>query len=476
MRLYISIVSLVMSALFLGCVNKANDTDNDYAYFGGEIVNPQSDYIILTKDEKPIDTIMLDGRNRFMYKIDHVEEGLYSFYHGGELQMMMLEPMDSLLIRLNTMEFDESLVFSGIGAKRNNFLINDFLDNEKTKQRLYSYCQLSPDDYIAHIDSVKSAKLQKLNDFVSKYGASNMFKDFVKTNADYSYYSSKEIYPFLHRGKNKREILASLPANFYDFRKNIDYNDEKLKDHFLYRAFLRYSFNTEALQEHLSHTDKDSFGRTSLCYNMDKLKLIDSLVQNPKMKDDLLYYFTINYLTQCKNMGNNQKVLNYFLTKSHNPKNNHTLERFNASVQKLQVGNDFPNIALVNYNNNDVQINDVIKQPTVISFWSNDYFNHFRESHFKVRELQKKYPEINFIMINIDGLSNTEKSKLALKQNRFGYRNEYYLKDPKKSTEDLAVYPMTKTFLVNHNDKIVNNNTNIFSVHFEEQLLGLINQ
>ena len=79
-------------------------------------------------------------------------------------------------------------------------------------------------------------------------------------------------------------------------------------------------------------------------------------------------------------------------------------------------------------------------------------------------------------MINIDGLLHTGRSKLALSKNRFGYKNEYHLKYPEASAETLAVYPMTKTFLVNPDDKIVNNNTNIFSVRFEDELLGLINQ
>ena len=464
-----------MSILFLGC-NKTNEINNSHAFIGGEIINPLTNYIILTKDETTIDTIKLDGRNRFTYKLDYVEEGLYSFHHRGESQMMMLEPNDSLLIRLNTLEFDESLVFSGIGSKRNNFLINDFLENEKANQRLYGSCQLSPENYVKHIDSVKTAKLEKLDNFEKKHGASQTFKDFVKTNTEYGYYSSKEIYPFLHRGKNKKEILESLPDDYFNYREHINYNDESLKDPFLYKSFLLYSFNTAALQEHLKHSGHDIFGRTSLCYNLDKLKLIDSLVTNPKMKDDLLYYFTKNYLTKCQDVEKNDKVLNYYLTKSQNQNHNERLKRFHVSVQNLKVGSDFPNVELVNYNNDHVKINDVINQPTVISFWSNTYYNHFRESHFKIKELKQKYPEVHFIMINIDGLVDTGRSKLALNKNRFGYKNEYHLKYPKTSAETLAVYPMTKSFLVNPNDKIVNNNTNIFSVRFEDELLGLINQ
>jgi hypothetical protein len=40
----------------------------------------------------------------------------------------------------------------------------------------------------------------------------------------------------------------------------------------------------------------------------------------------------------------------------------------------------------------------------------------------------------------------------------------------------LAIYPMTKALIIDNRKKIVNNNTNIFAINFEEQLLGLINR
>ena len=43
----------------------------------------------------------------------------------------ILQEGDSILIRLNTKEFDESLVFSGQGSEINNFLIEMFLAHEE---------------------------------------------------------------------------------------------------------------------------------------------------------------------------------------------------------------------------------------------------------------------------------------------------------------------------------------------------------
>ena len=69
-------------------------------------------------NDKAIDTLFLDENNRFHHIIENLNSGLHSFYHAGEEQFMVLEANDSVMLRLNTLDFDESLVFSGKGAKK----------------------------------------------------------------------------------------------------------------------------------------------------------------------------------------------------------------------------------------------------------------------------------------------------------------------------------------------------------------------
>ena len=42
------------------------DVEDYTAYFGGEVINPQSNYVLFLKDNKVIDTIFLDKNNRFL--------------------------------------------------------------------------------------------------------------------------------------------------------------------------------------------------------------------------------------------------------------------------------------------------------------------------------------------------------------------------------------------------------------------------
>ncbi len=109
--------------LTFGCKTKSA-SDGDVAFLGGEIVNPKNKSVVLyNTDGKVVDSFKLDVNNRFKHKFKNLNPGLYSITHGGEYQLVLLEPNDSVMFRLNTYDFDESLVFTGKGAKKNNYLI-----------------------------------------------------------------------------------------------------------------------------------------------------------------------------------------------------------------------------------------------------------------------------------------------------------------------------------------------------------------
>lgn len=473
MKKYVTL--LFFSLTLLCCKKNTSDVNYNYTYLGGEIINPTTNYIVLSKNKTTIDTLLLDNINRFSYKINDLTPGLYTFRHGGEYQIILLEPQDSLLLRLNTLDFDESLVYSGRGAKKNNYLINEFLNNEQEEKYIIQLCQLKATSFQKHIDSLKNKKLNALNKFNTKYNPSNLFKKIIENNINYNYYSSKEVYPFVHLGQNKAAILNKLPNDFYDYRKDINYNDAFLNEHHTYHRFLRYNLSNLSLKKHDKHDTNAFFNRESLCYNLDRLNLIDSLITNTDIKDDLLFHFAMGYLSKSDNAKNNNKLLKSYLSKSKSEIGKFKIAQYTKSTNLLREGENLPEIEIIDYNNNYTDLKALISKPTVLSFWSQKYFEHFKESHYKLKELKRKYPEVRFIAINIDEFS-LEKSKKILESEGFIGSNEFKLKTPDEALNRLAIYPMTKTILVDKDTKIINKNTNIFSIGFEEQILGLINK
>ena len=107
---------LLICTLFyfiLSC-NIWEDKRSLVTYVGGEIVNPKCDYVYFLKDDQLLDSVPLDNNNKFLFETKNIEAGLYTFSH-VEFQVFYLNPGDSLMLRVNTLDFDESLSFTGMG-------------------------------------------------------------------------------------------------------------------------------------------------------------------------------------------------------------------------------------------------------------------------------------------------------------------------------------------------------------------------
>lgn len=471
MKLY-SIAILALFTVF-GCKNNTKET-GDYAYIGGEIINPSNDYVLLydTKDE--VDTLYLDQNNRFFRKIPNFEPGLYTFIHGGEYQWILLEPKDSLLLRLNTLDFDGSLVFTGNGARKNNYLIKTFLENEADNRKFRFLYQLDPERFEQVLDSIRKSKLEELHEFLSQKEYSDLFKAIAETSINYNYYANKEIYPFGYYGYGNLIHYKDLPDDFYDFRKNIDYNLEGLSEFYSYNRFLYYHFNNLALQKfYKTKTHQDLFNNKSLVYNLEKLNLIDSLVSSKIIKNNLLKSTTRDFISTSWDSIETQQVLNSFLQKTSSEKDKEIIYGWVYSMKGLRRGNKLPSLTLVDYNDNDVSLDSIITKPTVIYFWSSSLPLLMRNSHYKVSQLMTKFPDIDFIGININDDDNAH-WKSILYQFNYPVAKEFRFKEPDEAQKALAINSVNKSILIDKDSKIINANALLFTSEFEEQLKQLV--
>ena len=106
----------------------------DAAKFSGKIINPNSDKITLTagdfKKEIPV------AKNGTFSAAFTAPEAVYQLYDGAEYTKVYLKNGYDLHMKLNTAEFDESIVFTGKGAAENNVLAADALATEKFSEQV----------------------------------------------------------------------------------------------------------------------------------------------------------------------------------------------------------------------------------------------------------------------------------------------------------------------------------------------------
>jgi hypothetical protein len=223
--------------MFLGC--DSHDKSHDLTYFGGKIINPKSNVVFFLKDDVVLDTIAINDQNRFMASFKGLEEGLYTFRHGAEFQYIYLHPSDSLLVRLNTWDFDESLVFSGKGSARNEYLISLFLQNEKEEKAFYQNFDLDESEFQAKMDELIEQRMATYNAFVENESVvTKGFEKLAHTAIYFPLYRLKEVYPYYHKRAKGLDKLADVSDEFYAYREEIDFNDGSLIAFYPYQNYI----------------------------------------------------------------------------------------------------------------------------------------------------------------------------------------------------------------------------------------------
>ena len=285
----------LLTIIFISC--KSVDNENASTYFGGQIVNPIGNFITLMKGDIPIDTIYLNKDNTFSKELDYIKEGLYSFTHGSvtqgyEFQYIYFEPKDSIVVRLNTWDFDESLVFSGKGAEKNNFLITLYLENEKNGKLFDPYFNLKPTEFLTKAATITSLN-QHIYDQLKESGIelTEKFNELANVTVNYPMYIKKEVYPIIHKNRFQLDSFPELPSTYYDFRKGIDLNNSDLIDFFPYHNYVNNNLYNLAYQK--------SNEKTTATENI--LNIIVDEIKVPEFKNRLMYQAIYNDFRGNKN-------------------------------------------------------------------------------------------------------------------------------------------------------------------------------
>lgn len=461
---------LVFISLLNSCADRKQKDDSG-AWFGGQIINPTADFVVFTKNDVVIDSIYLDADNKFLYRIEKVDKGIYNFIH-NEYQIIYLEPDDSLMLHVNTLEFDESLAFSGEGSKKNNFLINMFLHNEKEAEQMPRFYLLEVDAFTEKLDSMKANRMTMLNNFLSKKDACTHFSEIAKASIVYDYYLKKEVYPFAHYGFGNTEKHQNLPENYYNFREKVDYNNPELQSYYPYYRFLNQHFDYLAFESY--NTESSTFNRESYIHNYHKLNLINQKVSLESLKNKLLRTTIRTYLINAKELDEEKKLLELYLSYNTNAQHASEINQLAASTVLLLPGNKLPVVKVEGRNGVKTSLSEIIRRPTVIYFWSTNWTNHHKNVHAKADELKQKYPEFDFIAVSTD--EQQEVWLQTLIRNSYIDTYEYRFTEKDIALQNLVINSINKVLIVDKNGFIIDNHANLFRNQFEEQLLGILNQ
>ena len=450
----------IFAFLIFGC-KKANE--NAMTYFGGQIINPKSNYVLFLKDEKVLDTLLLDENYHFLKEIPSLQEGLYTFKHGTDFQYIYLEPSDSVLVRLNTWDFNHSLVFNGKGSAKNEFLINLFLQNEKEERMMYHNFNLNENDFHAKIDSLSKERFAVYNDFSQNETAvSNGFKKLTITAIQFPLLRLKEAYPYYHKKVLDLDEFAKVSDQFYDYRAEINLNEEDLVSFYPYQNYVvSYLFNISSQLK-----EKDS-SKNNMAVNI--INAINEHIKAEDFKNILLKRIIMSDLLKNESVcETNEEALQLFRA---NCTNKEVVDQVNNLVndcKKIPQNAPLRDFDIVSYNNFQFNINEVIKNKnTVIYFWSADYISADYLVN-RIKFLEDKYPDLLFVGIDIQSSPQDLSADANLKL--LDINNQYML--PKDSyAHQFLSSNFPRTVLIDKNGIVKNGFINLDSNKLDSELI-----
>jgi len=274
-------------------------------FFGGKILNPSSQKISLYVNDNIVDETKLNSDGSFEIFIDSVNPGLFNFYHDPEFQYIIIEKNDSLKIRLNTLDFDESLVYTGSGSGKNNFLMDVFLKSEQDEIFINSNLNLKIDQFKRLVDSLYTNQFNSFNTYLSENKISILSQDIINSAILYPYLS--KLHSFIIRNNISPQEQSFL---FQRYNSIIDFNSKHLGYFKPYIDFIYLDIYNRVKNEIKFNSVID--------FNQKRLIKTDELISSNLVKERVLRFHAIGFLLQKQDDSINKSFLKTFTKVSKN--------------------------------------------------------------------------------------------------------------------------------------------------------------
>jgi len=434
--------------------------DNRF-FFGGQIINPSSNYLILYKNNSTIDCLLLDSNNRFKRSFNYLEPGIYKIEHIPEYQTVFLEPGDSLWVRVNAADFKKSIVFSGKGASKNNFLIDMEIKLENENEFLSSKYSLESDSFSLIIDSLVIEKKNQWREMDSINNLTQFAQKVTMASYVYPYGTLRERYALL-RGANWG---LSRDSVYFKYRQFFNFEETDLAFFDPYIYYVLNFLNEKSLDSSNYYFQK----KQKTEFNIKRLQILENEIFGRELKNNIARAIAYDEILNFDNHSEHDNFLQYYFAVNSNTKFLAEVLNLHNDIKKMDKGSVLPEITIQDSKLDTVNSNIIFnRKPTVIYFWSQSQMNHYRETLRILERIKKEKPKYRYVGISIQPLN-----RMALQVNQMLGQNledQFAIINFENASKKWIITLLNKSIIVDSNGKIVNGFANIFDANFLDEL------
>lgn len=455
-------ITLLWSLILLSCSSEKQATQD--LFLGGQILNPSSRIVTLYGGNRTVEVFELDDQLRFQKTFDSLPNGIYKLEHLPEYQSLLLEKGDSLWVRINATAFDESIVFSGKGASKNNFLMELVLKQEKENQYLSEKYSSDRESFSRLLDSLVLEKKKLWIGMDSLNTLSPVAQKVTQAAYIYPYATIRERYALL-RGLQWTKEEDSL---YFDYRKYLNYADNDLAFFDPYINYILNFINKKALVPGTSYFQV----KQTTDFSIKRLEVLDQNIKGALLRNNLARAIAFEEILNFENHSQHDRFLQYYATVNSSPSYLAEVLDLHSDISRMEAAKPLPEILLQNAARDTISSSALAQgKNTVLYFWSQTQMNHYRKSLEQVTRFKKQYPAVRFIGICIQPFNTmVDEVQKILELNP---ADQFALVNFENASKAWVLTLLNKAIIIDPKGKIIEGFGNFSDANFESFLKEL---
>jgi len=386
--------------IFIGLVMLNCEQENEvkYTILSGKIENTNAQKALFEGQgfESKID-IGSDGS--ILDTLDISESGFYKLLLGREYASMYLKKGDSIHVKLDAKNFDESIIYSGSRAAENNYLAQKVRDDQSVKANSVAFYSADEEEFKSQVSEITDKNQTALE------AIKNADKDFLvteKQNLVYDEYALIQSYEQSHAYFTKNQGFEVSDNFIPETLKNLVYDDAAA-----------YENSSSYKQMAFQNTMNDMFetiGNDISSIKAEDLKPIQE-IEIPALKNDIIAYLS-GFLISPAN-ENMKSIYELFAENTTDEEIMKNLKENYNKNKNLMKGMPSPKFA--NYENHaggQTSLDDLKGKYVYVDVWATWCGPCIREIP-SLKEVEKNFSgqNIEFVSTSIDNVKDHEKWK-----------------------------------------------------------------
>jgi len=447
----------------------------------GQIKNFKNDSIRITGYVDGLEVIFgkasLDKNGFFKTQFECTAAGKANFEHGGEYAFLFLTPGDSLNIKLDTKQFDETIIFSGKGAEANNYLAKKTLNLNEDELSSSKWPAIKKLDEMAFLNFADSIKNIYKTFYEKNYNKnfSKAFNDYQLAEIEYGSAYDKLNYFGLHSYLNKLKTkVKNKDPHYFDFLSSIKIQNPEALSVPEYRNFLTSYFdkviNDSLFKSDTVYSEDRTKRHVSAVYELQKKKLTG------EVRENILYNTINNYLNNYSDLSLADFLIRDYKSLKPGFQYLEKLEKVYTLKSKLAKGKPAIGFTYPDLEGKKVSLSDLKGKYVYVDLWASWCVPCKRELPYSKKIVEKfKDKNIAFVFISID--ENEEAWKNAVKNENIAGINLLAKQGFNAEViKDYGVNGIPHYLLIDRDGNIISSNAKRPSGGIEQELEALLNK